>query len=521
MSQLRSHARLEFALATLVALGFAAGAYFLFSNRPGYAGTIGDIPLLLFVLVAGVIGALIGSRIAVGHSRRKLSSSTDGSIESGTRDERNLGAILINWGAVAGLVGGAAAGTFELTQSQFESQLDALRDQLEIRNDELSQTEAELGEARQNFEELVIETKRVSLLTPQPGATEVGSMKSALKFDWREPEEIFERRYILEIRNISDQSMPPLVFDFLKRIDEPLHIPVNRLTAKLNSSTEFLWRIRPGQLVDGKQAALGPWSHYGYFVLYPSIFDRIQSTGVVRIGFSGSFGGVFNKRRSEGGFEGFDQDFKQWIIAQLSEELGTPLSIEHNEIRFRDLLPELREYRLDMVISSMTRTKKREEQNPGVYFTEPYLNVNQIFISSGTINRPFPQALSGAVVGVSPNSTNAKAARYLEKQFGFSVVEFEESGGSRRALREGIVEFNISDNSTLSGELGNTVFQYGPPLDQYLKGLYREEYGFSSESYGIAVRDEQLLGRLNEILTSQEAKDYLDKLKEKWLTDES
>lgn len=519
----QTHHRIELALAVVFALVFAAGTYFLFKNFPGYTGTVGNVPLIVVVLVATIIGALVGSRIAFGQLRRHITRGDGGGAlqnqdGSGISGDRNLGALLINWGVVAGLVGGAAAGTFEFTASQFENQLETMRSQLELRTDEVSEREQELADLQRNFEELVSDTQRVSLLRPEPQATAIGTNGTVLEFDWTSPDERSNQRYIVEIRDIRSQNGHVRIFDYLKMDGTPMRIPASVLNDGVEASAEFIWRVRPGRVVDGKQVALGDWSRYGSFLLYPSIVDRMQNMGQVRVGFSGGFTGVFNTMQTDGTYQGFDQDFSAWLVEQLGDRLGfdtKPLAIERIEFRFKDLLDQLQAHRIDMVVSSMTRTKARE-QKYGIRFSEPYLNVHQIFVSNEPLTASFPQGLRGKVVGVSPTSTNYKAAEFLQSRYGF-VVRPLDGGESRRALRLGKVDFNISDNVVISGELGKSLFQYGPELTSELGNLYEDQYGFSSESYGVAIRDPELLALVDEILLSEAAQTKLAELRARWL----
>ena len=89
---------------------------------------------------------------------------------------------------------------------------------------------------------------------------------------------------------------------------------------------------------------------------------------------------------------------------------------------------------------------QRERSNPGVKFSEGYLNVQQVFISAKKIKKDFPGALKKSRVGAQRKSVNYKSAVMLASQFDFEVVKFDYYADIYRELRSGEIDFGLVDN---------------------------------------------------------------------------
>jgi hypothetical protein len=73
--------------------------------------------------------------------------------------------------------------------------------------------------------------------------------------------------------------------------------------------------------------------------------------------------------------------------------------------------------------------------------------------------------------------------------------------------------------------LNDRFYQFGQPLDKYLKPFYKKEFSREKEWYAMVVVDESfqeknLLSMINNILASPEGKQKIKKLNRKWIQPE-
>jgi len=432
------------------------------------------------------------------------------------------GSRAITLGMIVTVAAAVIGVTYELTTVVYERQIEVLkRDRDHLREVDQSLRDA-LRQIKDNYNRLLITKARPTPLLPGNGSTVVADSNDVVRFDWAAAQGSTNDRYIIEVRNISRPNSKTVRLNVLKNKGRLMNLPLSRLSPVLNSSTEYLWRVRAGELVKGELISQGPWSPYESFIVFPSIAKRISSTGVIRIGFNATFFGYFNVVGKDGGYTGFDQEFGEWLAKQIwlqlnSKRKGKKVKIKRIEYAWIKLLPAVRNYEADLIISSLTKMHQSEQDYPGVKFSKPYLDVHQVFISTEKGKDLFPRALNKSSVGVQRGTFNYKVAAAVSKQFGFRVVKLETYADIYRELGSGTIDFGLVDDVLVGPQLGSKFYQYGPVLDEYLTQLYNIQLGYDSEAYAVAVRDKGLLTIINNILDSKKAEDYLNSLKGKWV----
>ncbi len=263
----------------------------------------------------------------------------------------------------------------------------------------------------------------------------------------------------------------------------------------ISSSTlqngHYIWRVIPGYLVNAEEVTQGNTSNYGSFTIYESILNRITISKVLRVGVSPTLHGGFKRMSENGTIIGFDIDLINWLAKELTKKFGLTeeIKVKIIKIPWAKLLTQLQENNLEMVISSMTSTKKRELSHKGVKFSKGYYKTHQIFVSKNNLN-DFPDGLSTKTVGVSYNTTNEEAGKVLSKIFQFKLDNSYDTYLSLlRALDANKIDYALVDDVLVFDILGKRVYKYGSELDQYLKAFYLEEYEREFEEYGVAVVD--------------------------------
>lgn len=380
----------------------------------------------------------------------------------------------------------------------------------------------ELDNLKQSYNQLQKNISRPTLIYPPNESSLIGG-RIAFRWDYRDHTSY--QKYILEIRNITHPGSEVHRYNVLNPEQKLMNFPISILSEPPYG--EYVWRIKPGQLLqEDKEIVHGPASQYSSFFLDPSVIERIKRTAILRVGTSLTFTGYFNILSTEGNLEGFDIDLIRWIAGKLRNKLDVkqPLKVEFLDTPWKMLLPNLRRFEVDLVISAMTSIRKREEDFRGIKFTKGYIQSHSIFVHNGKIDKSYPDGLKGRRVGVAEETTNEKAAHFLKNKFGFKINNsFKAYADIYRGLIDGNIDFGLVDNILVLKYLKNKEFiPYGPSLDKELELFYKEEFGRDSEKYAIAVveeprKEEDLLKLIDKILESDEGQEKLKELTKKWL----
>jgi ABC-type amino acid transport substrate-binding protein len=372
---------------------------------------------------------------------------------------------------------------------------------------------AKLDRLQQQYESIVTDTDRPVLTLPRDNASIIANDVD-LEWDYKKHDSV--SGYVLEIRNIKDSSSAPEIINVVRP-------ETKRTTYQVkNSAGEYIWRVRPGTLIDGKVVSQGPWSHMSAFSTFSSNIDRIKSTQVITVASTPTSYDSYANKTQSGTYEGFEMDLARWIAKDLriKLDLQSDLSVEIVEIPWNRFFSALQNGEVDLGIRSITKSKTRETEYSKVKFTVGYLQNHQIIIQSKK-EGSFPASLNGQVIGVKAASINEKVANYLVGQFRFRVdPSYVSYDDIYTALREGRIAYGLVDSTLVSKFLNTKFYQFGPQLDSYLKPFYEKELGTSDEEYAIAVHEsnpnQSLVPIINDILNSADTKSYIESLRQKY-----
>ncbi len=436
----------------------------------------------------------------------------------------------------------------------YRMKIDELNQVKNTSYNEIQKLSSDLEKLKESYNTIANDVKRPLLLTPVDGSSIIGYQ---VKFEWEHDTWNKNQEYILEIRKLDksyiDNSNDNKFKKFKISDFDPEHkmmfFPISKVFSNPEGSFsgEYLWRIKPGNLVvhtkkkpenlQGEtdlsktkvseepqkktipeepnyfEVLQGEASHFNSFKIYPSVKERIKKTKKLLVGTSPTLiSGCFSVYEIDGTIDGFDIDLISWIAGKLESELksesGTKVEVEILDVPFSELLHKLRNDEFDAVISSLTSTAERETE--GLKFTNGYFKTHQILIKSKdrehTCCDDHDLRKEGIKVGARAGSTNLKAAQYLSRKYGFEICRYQSYPDIYKAIKDQAIDFGLVDDVLVADELGREngdLDKSELDLESLLKKFYRDEYGRQpneADVYAIAVKDNYLLNTINTIL---------------------
>lgn len=353
---------------------------------------------------------------------------------------------------------------------------------------------SQLATEQTKYAELLALSQRPVLLSPPDGASIIGTK---LLFSWDYGKHDNNTRYIFELKQLSPNR---------EEVGRLIGVPqseMRRLFVPLGEvSADMQWRVRPGYIVNGIVVPTGPWSAASSFSVFPTVLNRILSSGVLRVASTPTSYDSAKASDGMGGFTGYDIEVAKWLSNRLSKQLGlqAPLKMDLVDVSWERLFSAIQRGEADIAIRSITRTLTREHEYPNLRFTRGYLRNHQVFIQTST-GGEFPASLNGTIVGVKRNSINEKAAEVLAVRHHFKVdASFTAYADIYHALQNGRINFALVDSALVSNQLGIQYFQFGPHLDEMLKSFYLKELGTEYEEYAVLVSGAGSSDRLRKLL---------------------
>ena len=335
-------------------------------------------------------------------------------------------------------------------------------------------------------------------------------------FTWNYSQHTNAQSYILELRDVVGGTLEPMRFNVVPGAGGIIGKFLSWSDSRLPYS-EYIWRVKPGYIINGSEIIRGPASDYRSFSIYPSVLSRVQRTHRLVVATHTDTAAKFIFYNEAGQISGFDMDLINWVGEKLSDKISplNRIKVIPYDMPFLELLPKLKNREVDVVISTMTATKPREKDF-GVKFSRAYYRPEQLLIAKAQRNLSFGD-IRGKVVGVEQGTTNEDAAVYLKEQFGFKVNnQYRTYDEVYEAVVRENIDFGLVDNvpyrDRLKEESVNTVRR----LDDLLREFYRAHYGIDSYNYAIAVADDDLLSLINELLISAEGQEKLKELAQRW-----
>jgi ABC-type amino acid transport substrate-binding protein len=362
-----------------------------------------------------------------------------------------------------------------------------------------------LERSEQRAVALAVASDRPIAIFPADRSSVIGS---GVRLSWDYGKHGQTTKYMLEIQPLSG-SRPAVALN----VDRP-ETKSMFYTFDTAASTDFLWRVRQGEIVSGHQVGEGPWSSAAAFAIYTSVVDRVKRTGKLLVATTPTSYDPFVGVNTKGQYVGFELNFLRWLLPKVGEQLHMqqPPVLEITEVPWNQIFQYMQNGAADIAVRSITRSQIREKEYPNLKFTIGYVRNHQILIQANNGGQ-FPASLSGRIVGAKSRSVNELAAKYLATKYGFSVnSSFTAYGDLYDALRRGDISFALVDSSLVREHLNKTVFALGGDLDGDLKDFYQSQLGFDDEEYSVLVHEgasNELREALNRILKSSDYRNFL------------
>ena len=232
--------------------------------------------------------------------------------------------------------------------------------------------------------------------------------------------------------------------------------------------------------------------------------DKIVQKGELVVGTSGDYP-PFNAKAKDGRLMGFDVD----LAAAIAEGMGIKLRMV--QIPFSDLLTSLAAGKVDLVISAMTITPKRNLQ---VAFVGPYFLSGQALLTTRetAIKASSMKDVNKTdfALAVPAGTTSEMVAKKYLKNAKLTVSP--DMNSALQLLLTGKIKAVLTDNATAAV----ASFRYGD------KGIVSTG-ALTFEPIGIAVKGEDplLLNWLENVLGTLKAGGEIDALTDKWFKDPS
>jgi ABC-type amino acid transport substrate-binding protein len=208
--------------------------------------------------------------------------------------------------------------------------------------------------------------------------------------------------------------------------------------------------------------------------------------------------------KKDGLIMGIEADFADRLPGELS------MPVEKVEVAWDDLIPALREKRIDVIMSGMSITAGRARL---VEFTEPYLRVGQMAVVLAKNLRRLRDydvmELPSTRVGYQVNTTGESYAR---KSLARAQLKgYDTSAAGIAALRAGEIDYFVHDAPTIWRLTGGF-----DSVNDDLAGRYRP---LTTEYLAWAVRKEDtaLEKKLNGVLRRWESGGVIDSILDRWI----
>lgn len=172
-----------------------------------------------------------------------------------------------------------------------------------------------LERSEQRAAALAVASERPIAIFPADRSSVIGS---GVRLSWDYGKHDQTTKYMLEIQPLSG-GRPAVALN----VDRP-ETKSMFYTFDTAASTDFLWRVRQGEIVSGHQVGEGPWSSAAAFAIYTSVVDRIQHTGKLLVATTPTSYDPFVGVNTKGQYVGFELNLLRWILPKVGEQLHMP-----------------------------------------------------------------------------------------------------------------------------------------------------------------------------------------------------
>ncbi|MFS0690043.1 transporter substrate-binding domain-containing protein [Sporosarcina sp. 179-K 8C2 HS] len=203
----------------------------------------------------------------------------------------------------------------------------------------------------------------------------------------------------------------------------------------------------------------------------------------------------------DGKLTGIDID----IISAIAKNQG--FEIEFDAMDFGGIIPAMQADQLDIAIAGMSITDKRREV---VDFSDPYFDAGLSLVINGkTTDINSLEDLSGKVIAVKNGTTGASFAQEHESEYGYQVVQFDDSPAMFQEVQNGNADALIEDYPVIAYAISQNN------LDLKIVGER-----LNGDQYGIAVlkgKNSDVLKKINDGLQELRDSGEYDEILAKYL----
>ncbi|WP_252504324.1 transporter substrate-binding domain-containing protein [Sporosarcina sp. Marseille-Q4943] len=203
----------------------------------------------------------------------------------------------------------------------------------------------------------------------------------------------------------------------------------------------------------------------------------------------------------DGKLTGIDID----IISAIAKNQG--FEIEFDAMDFGGIIPAMQADQLDIAIAGMSITDKRREV---VDFSDPYFDAGlSLVINSKTTDINSLEDLSGKVIAVKNGTTGASFAQEHESEYGYQVVQFDDSPAMFQEVQNGNADALIEDYPVIAYAISQNSLNL-KIVGERLNG----------DQYGIAVlkgKNSDVLKKINDGLQELRDSGEYDEILAKYL----
>lgn len=369
-----------------------------------------------------------------------------------------------------------------------------------------------LKEKDKKIDEVLTETDAIALREPSNDSILIGDYH---KFSWRDnPKKISNRDYYIEFRDINDKRPIFPKQAEVGRIPSFIFTP-STLDKKPFSAGTYRWRVisvPSGQSVNSKRRRV---SVERFFTYYPNLERKIAATKELVIGHTVTEGGKYQKKDLHtDNLVGFDIELADLLIYYLSKKIKSSVELIYQNSWWDDLLPKLQNQKLDIVISSMTRTKKREK-NYQIHFSNGYIKTGQVAISLYSAKINSFEDMKGLTIGAQRNTTNALFAEFLSQKNNViiksSYLRYKDLDV---ALYKGEIDIAIVDLDYINFFGNGNRFKPISFTKKLTTEFNQNVLGYNNAMYSIVSHDLMFIKLINSWLKEDSHK--IDALKEKY-----
>lgn len=203
----------------------------------------------------------------------------------------------------------------------------------------------------------------------------------------------------------------------------------------------------------------------------------------------------------DGELTGIDID----IMTAIAENQG--FEIKYDAMDFGGIIPAMQADQLDIAIAGMSITDERKKI---VDFSEPYFDAGlTLVISEKTTDIQSVEDLKGKTVAVKNGTTGAKFAMDHESEYGYTIVQFDDSPAMFQEVQNGSADALIEDYPVIAYAIAQNSL-----------GLQTVGERLNGDQYGIAVlkgENGEVLQKINDGLQALRDSGEYDKILDKYL----